>query len=209
MPLSLSAAAYLEKNNLASSNVWIVLVEITLPDATVLRVCSNNANVTWPSSGGDEYVKFPFDIEDDSESSDGQVPELVLKVSNVSRVMQSYMDQADGGVGSTVRVMVVNSGNLAEADPELEMFYEVVDAKSDSMWAYFTLGADNPFRKRFPKRRAFKNHCRYRNFKGDQCGYGGAETECDRTLTRCRALGNSERFGGFPGVGQKGLYVTV
>lgn len=42
--------------------------------------------------------------------------------------------------------------------------------------------------------------CTYRAFKGPECGYAGAEVTCDRTLTRCTALGNSARFGGFSGI---------
>lgn len=33
-------------------------------------------------------------------------------------------------------------------------------------------------------------------FKGTRCGYGGSETQCDRTYARCYALGNSDNFRG-------------
>ena len=38
------------------------------------------------------------------------------------------------------------------------------------------------------------------------CGYAGAETTCNKTLTRCRALGNQLRFGGFPSVPSKRIF---
>jgi len=38
--------------------------------------------------------------------------------------------------------------------------------------------------------------CRWKKFKGDECGYSGAATWCDRTYTRCVALGNTANFGG-------------
>jgi len=34
-------------------------------------------------------------------------------------------------------------------------------------------------------------------FKGTECAYTGAETECDQTFERCKQLGNECNFGGF------------
>ncbi|MBW2024368.1 MAG: hypothetical protein JRH08_00725 [Deltaproteobacteria bacterium] len=39
--------------------------------------------------------------------------------------------------------------------------------------------------------------CRWRVFKGPECGYTGSETWCDRSYARCSALGNTANFGGF------------
>jgi hypothetical protein len=39
--------------------------------------------------------------------------------------------------------------------------------------------------------------CRWKQFKGAECGYSGGETWCDRTYARCQALGNTDNFGGF------------
>ena len=43
--------------------------------------------------------------------------------------------------------------------------------------------------------------CSWKKFKGDNsaspCMYSGSETWCDRTYTRCSALGNIVNFGGF------------
>ena len=38
-----------------------------------------------------------------------------------------------------------------------------------------------------------------------RCNYTGTETECNRSFSRCQELGNTIRFGGFPGVGSGGL----
>ncbi|MEW6670233.1 MAG: DUF2163 domain-containing protein [Thermodesulfobacteriota bacterium] len=39
--------------------------------------------------------------------------------------------------------------------------------------------------------------CRWKQFKGAECGYGGEQAWCDRTYARCAALGNTINFGGF------------
>jgi hypothetical protein len=41
-------------------------------------------------------------------------------------------------------------------------------------------------------------------FRGARCGYAGPETTCDHTMARCQALGNFQRFGGWPSVPQVG-----
>lgn len=45
-------------------------------------------------------------------------------------------------------------------------------------------------------KRVVNKLCQLR-FKGARCAYAGAETRCDRTLTRCTELANQARFGGF------------
>jgi hypothetical protein len=39
--------------------------------------------------------------------------------------------------------------------------------------------------------------CRWKDFKGTECGYAGAATWCDRTYSRCETLVNTVNFGGF------------
>jgi len=38
--------------------------------------------------------------------------------------------------------------------------------------------------------------CSWPVFKGTECGYSGSESRCDRSYTRCEALGNTANFGG-------------
>ena len=84
------------------------------------------------------------------------------------------------------------------ASPEVEYQLELKQPTSDRTWASFTLGASNPFARRFPQAMILKNHCRYR-FKGARCGYAGAETACDHTLARCREAGQFHAIRGRPG----------
>jgi len=45
----------------------------------------------------------------------------------------------------------------------------------------------------------FDVNCQWK-FKDSRCTYSGAETKCDKTLTRCQALANITNFGGYPSV---------
>lgn len=203
--LSLSAAAIVEKNVLANTGAWILLLEITLPDTTVIRVCNNTSNIVWPT-GTNTWTAFPFELQEMSDESKNVVPAVTVRVGNASRAMQAYMEAADGGVDSDVRILLVHSAHLDLLTAEVEYNFKVIEAHADNLWATFVLGASNPYNKRFPRNRCLKNFCRYKVFKGDRCGYAGIETACDRTLTRCIALANNARFGGFPGLSSRGRY---
>jgi len=239
---TISSYGIVEKNKLTSNTVWLLMLQITIPGVAIpIRITSNNESVTWRE---ESWIAFPFELDDISEESKGEVPQVTLRVSNVSRVMESYLQDFDlytktsGYSPIEVKIYVVNnqgsfsSGvvtdttadgavtdtgsagaltdelyDIVNPDPEVEHVFELMNPKTNSMWATFTLGAANPFRKRYPQGRLLKNHCRL-IFKDAWCKYALGETTCDKTLTRCRALSNSINFGGFPGVGTGGIKVA-
>lgn len=217
--MTLSAAAYLEKNAVASDTAWLVLLDITMPDSTLLKITSNSEDVWWPATANPStlYTAFPFELGEIGDDSKGEVPSVSLRVSNITRYLEGYLDEQDGLVDSNVSIKVVNSTHVLTPTKtsatyngvaEVELYYDIVASSSNSRWVEFTLGAANPFNKRFPRNKLYRNICRYRWFKGDRCGYVGAETSCDRVLNTCRiTYGNSERFGGCPGMASKGIYV--
>jgi len=215
--MTLSAGAYIEKNKLSSTQAWLILLKITMPDATVLRVVANSENVTWPVTAGNIYTAFPFELDEIGDVSKGEVPSVGLRVSNVSRVLEPYLEEQDGLVNSVVTIRIVNSMHVTtdalgaganNASAEVELTYEITSTSADNMWVTFTLGATNPWNKRFPRNKLWRNSCKYKQFKGVRCQYAGAETSCDRTLDTCRnTMNNSINFGGAPGIGSKGIFV--
>jgi phage-related protein len=212
MSLLLSSAAITEKNKLSTSGVWIVLLEInTDAVASPIRVTSNNENTVWNSH---TYVPFPFEFDEISEGTVGETSSVNLKIANASRAIELYLQEYDtyvktnGPAPITLTLSVVNSLNLYLTTAEVEYEFTLKKPSSGPLWATFALSGDNLFNIRFPLNRMYKNRCRYREFKGDRCGYTGVETTCDRSLSRCRELSNSERYGGFPGMGRSPLYVT-
>lgn len=222
MPVILSSTAISEKNKLNTDSVFLVCLRIVIPGmAEPIRLVSNSESITWqhPSDVQPEiYAEFPFDIDELSDGSSGEVPTVTIKVSNVSRVMDQYIQyydayiKANGYVPATVSICVINSRVIAadpDADPEIEHTFELKQPKANAEWATFVLSASNPYQRRFPQNRILRNHCRY-IFKGTDglCGYTGAYTTCDHTLLQCRARGNSPRFGNAPAVGLTGFDVT-
>ena len=215
--MTLSAGAYIEKNRLSSTSAWLILLKVTMPDTTVIRLVANSENVTWPVTAGDVYTKFPFELDEIGDTSKGEVPSVSLKVSNVARILEPYLEDQDGLIDSEVIIYIVNSINVTtdalgvgvnNDNPEIELNYDIINSSTDAMWVNFTLGSMNPWNRRFPRNKVYKNICRFNDFKGARCKYAGIETTCDRSLYTCRnTMDNSENFGGFPGVGSKGVYV--
>ncbi|WP_448807459.1 hypothetical protein [Aminobacterium colombiense] len=111
--------------------------------------------------------------------------EMRTKEVNIYRV---FLDDDDKPVGPAVNLF---SGHI-------ESWEYIADKKA----ATLKLSHDMFSFKQPCPRHAFTMRCRHR-FKGVRCGYSGAETHCDKSLTRCQALNNEARFGGFPWVAMR------
>ena len=204
MALNLPANLIIEKNKLATPNPWIILLDITLPDGTTLYLARNTEDVVFK---GNTYLAIPFEIEPTRSTSKGEIPTITLRVSNVTRILQPYLEQFTGGVGSTVKITVVNAAYLNEDYTELEMTFDILATEVTAQWVSFTLGAPNPLRRRFPTYRFIAEHCNW-EFKSPACGYSGPATYCNRTFENCMQLQNTRRFGGFKGLAPGGIRIV-
>lgn len=198
--ISLSAISKAEKNKLSTDSCFLILLEIRLQ--STIRICYNNENVVWK---GQTYQAFPFEIGEVTEDQTAD-PAVSLKVSNVARGMQWYVEDSGGGVGTEVILRVVNSLNMS-GNADLEEYFVVTACRIDEQWIDFTLGNGYSAKTRRPLDRYMKNNCPFK-YKGIRCGYGGSMASCMHTLADCRSHSNSHRFGGFPGIDQKGVYAN-
>lgn len=209
MALSLSSAAIAEKNKLEGSGAWIVLLKVSFSDGTTIRVCRNNEDITWNSY---TWTAFPFELDDARETAEGDHNILTIRIGNVTRTIQTYMevDGANGGVGADVTLYVVHSDHLDLTTAEVEETFICTAAEANSQWAFFSLAAPNQVRVLFPPERYMKNFCRF-SFQGSKCGYSGSTpaTGCVKTIENCRYYGNTRYFGAFPGIPEGGIYVDV
>lgn len=201
--LSLSAIAKREKNKLSTGSAFIVLLDIEVQDGDAIRVCYNTEDITWNNK---LYQAFPFELGEVSEATDGSDPSVELKVDNTSRALSYYIESSGGAVNMPVTLRVVNSNNLQSSEAELEEIFVVQKTSIAEDFVTFTLGAEYSARTRRPLNRYMKNNCPFK-YKGLRCGYTGDMATCDHTLVACRAHNNSTRFGGFPGIDQKGVYI--
>ncbi|SEP36817.1 DUF1833 family protein [Propionispora vibrioides] len=203
--LNLSVAGMLEKSQLSSDGVWLLLVEVMLPDSPEsLRLVRNNEDISW---SGHAWTAFNFKLGDITEDNKGKPQSIPLQISNMTQTVQAYVEANSGLTGTTVILRVVHSQHLDNASPELEEVFTVQSTTCDSQWITFYLGCEISIQRRFPPRRVLKNFCAWRDqYKGIECGYNGSLAECDGTLQACRLRGNSVRYGGEPSIPEGGLY---
>ena len=201
--LNLPPVLIIETLKISSINPFLFLLDITLPDnITKLYLVHNTEDIIYQSR---TYTKFPFQIELPSSRSKGQLPNWTIRVSNVTRILESYLEQFKGLNGTKIKMRIVNAGYLTVDHSELETDLEVLSSMSDAEWVTFICGGPNFLNQVFPAIRYISGSCRWKkDFKGAECAYTGSATSCDGLLTTCRSYNNSRRWVGYPGLASKG-----
>lgn len=216
MATLLSSQTLIEKNRLSTTGVWLVFVDIRLPEELLytrpkdfkteddlhIRVVSDTQSHTWR---GQEWEAFAFELGHIGDAKKGEVPKTTLKISNHGKQAQYYVELGDGGVGSLVTIYVANSKHLDNPDPAQTFSFEATKCTCSTEWITFTISAENPYSLKFPRNSVHKNDCRFK-FKGPRCQYDGPDLSCSHDLDDCRSKNNSHNFGGFTGVGNGGLF---
>lgn len=185
-------------NKLGGEGVLLVCVKLEISGQSNIYLVNNKENITFKSN---EYIAFPFQISEISASK-GEVPQFSLQIDNTTRAINSLMIEYDiylkqnGIEGNKVfaTLYVVNTIDLGEE--VLAEKFELVSWDINNQWASFKMGASSPFQRSYPPRKLFSSFCGFK-FKSVQCGYVGVTTKCDKTISTCRTLNNSIRYGGF------------
>lgn len=201
MPRHLSIGTVIEKNKIAGDYAFLELLEVTVKDAAgvtldTLRYVKNTEAITYQ---GNVYEPGAFDLE--IENGNEETTRVRLMAYDFTQALQNEIEKYDGGVGFTIRLMIVNSGDLSQP-ADIDETFTVLGTSCKSFTVDFTLGARNPLLIRFPKRLQMRDRCSWR-YKGQECGYAGPIPSCDYSLNGpngCRAHNNERRFGGFPGL---------
>ena len=202
MPPTMTGAFLAEAMKLHTASSWIDLWEIrtTTGDPTpAYLICANPYPVSF---NGRTYSPFPVERTEDSEDTEGGIPELTLTVANIDRAIQVAI--AAGLRGKTAIMRKVNTATLGTAAAVLTYRYTILSADCSDVAATFKLGVANPVTRDFPGRRYQRNRCDL-DYGGALCGYNttrsGALVSCDRTLlgsNGCRIHGDDEQAAGIP-----------
>jgi lambda family phage minor tail protein L len=208
--LNLSPIVKEDKNLLSSDGVFLPMLKIQIPSITeTIRIVDNTDDIVWNS---ETWQKFPFQIDQINENSNGERGQFKITVSNLNGVIGQYVRQYDNYVKINgfepvvITLYVINTKDLLNTLPVFSQ--EVIMSKPEinQIQVNFTVAAKDLFRINVPTHRMFTNSCRFK-FKGNSCGYTGIESLCDKTLARCRELNNSARYGGFPLIGNQGVVI--
>jgi hypothetical protein len=200
--ITLPSSILLELHKLNRDGSTIYLLEI--PEHSI-RLARNTEDVVWD---GHTWQKSWFEIETLTEGTAGEVPELFVYTSNIGGLMEAEVLAHDDFQGSTCILYFVNSNCLTETTPLFSATFQIMKPVCNSKTVGLKLSVDNPYLQAFPLWRLHGSLCQYPTFNPDitspfhdpRCGYTGATTTCDRTLTACLALSNQTRFGGVLGL---------
>lgn len=190
---------------LSTDGCILSALDIAIPDTEMIYIINNGENISY---GGNTYLAFDFNIGDIT-SGKGETPTLQLAIDNTSLVMGLYTEAYDvylkqnGIDGNAIKATlhILNTNDLSKSIADY--YFELTDFKITGQWATFNLGAKSLWNKTYPLRKIYANFCGFK-FKDPRCGYIGSLTACNKTLSDCRARGNSVRFGGYPGTGESG-----
>ena len=156
---------------------------------------------------GITYQKYTVVHNGTRENLNGRIDKVTLSIGNVDRVLQYYLDTYDGLKGKKVILSMVWLENLDLPECVISDEYYIEDSTSYRKAVSLTLASSlDVLDVQLPRRSFYRYYCRFL-FKGQDCGYAGAEGVCNKTFNRCQELGNTTRFGGFPGIPMKRMLV--
>lgn len=203
MPRAIDSTFKEEKNKEANQPIFLYTIYDYNGEAEDLNFVEYDQNVTY---NGITYQKFPIKHEYISENAQGEIDSVKISLSNVSRLIQSYLE--DFGLrGKKVSIKQVWANKLDDPDSFIEDIFYIDNYTTDQNNAEFVLTSKfDVLSITLPLRVYSRNYCQWK-FKSTECGYSGAETSCDKTKTRCKEIGNFQRFGGFPSIPTRRIVV--
>lgn len=183
----------------ANASAFVPLLDFTLPDTSHLRYARYTSDISY---GGNPYTAWSFAGHMAQTGKAGSVPTVQLTIEDAAQVLRPYALATNWFRDTTLTIRLICVALPAADYTWSTVTYDVLGAVPQRRAIQFKLGGPNPVKMRFPPERYWAWQCPYaRGFKDDpRCGYAGAETTCNGTITRCEELSNSARFGGFPGL---------
>ena len=202
-----SDTTFLEEKN-KPENRPLHLFEVYYTDSDLLRLTDFDSDLTFD---GNSYRAFDISYEDTGENIRLSVDTVTIRMGNVSREMQAYLELYDGLRGHSFNIKHVWYNQLSDAVCFMEESYYVDTAESNEEFIEFTLSSKfDVLNVQLPLRTYDRQHC-YWKFVTDgssDCGYSdaGLGDWCDHTFNRCKVLENTLRFGGFPSIPDNTFY---
>jgi len=148
------------------------------------------------SSGDGNYDPRGFEFESINYTLSNVMDDCTLRIDNLDSVLTSiFVDNTIEEQEASVYLGLMDTDDTVLGT--VLMFTGEVDSfELDESEVRMVIGS------KFTRwgNQAYNKHsasCRWKVFKGDECGYAGGQTWCDRSYTRCVVLGATATFGGF------------
>lgn len=202
MPRDVNATFRNEKAKKENAPIFLYMLK-EYDGVDDLNFAGFDEDVTY---NGTVYTRFPIRHEFVAENNQGQIDQVKITLANVSRLIEFYLEQYDFR-GKKVIIRTVWADQLSDPDAYIDDVFYIDNYTADQSNVEFTLtGKFDVLGIDLPARRYARNYCVWK-FKSAECGYAGAELTCDKTQQRCKQLDNYQRFGGFPSVPTRRIYI--
>lgn len=160
---------------------------------------------------GVTYEAFPITIESIPENSQGEIDGIKLKVSNVSREIQYYLENYELR-GKKVTIFHVWENKLDDTENYRKYVFYIDMISSSSKFVEFTCSSKwDIIDVVLPVGVYMRGPCRWLavgGYKGPQCLAVSELTTCDGNMASCRARNNIVRYGGTPSVPQQRTFFS-
>lgn len=198
MPIPLIQPLITEKNKLEQTQPWLLCLDLVnaAGDLTV-RLVNNNENITYL---GNVYIAFPFEIDSIPEVTKGSLPTLAIKVSNVDRQIQAYINQdATYGSGWDVTLSLVHASQLNGTVEdgkvaEIVQTWKSLDVTATAEFCTINLGMANPMLIQFPSQKFSGGFCQRTFNDGVGCPYAGSVQQLAYMYYATQLSGNYVEF---------------
>lgn len=170
--------------------------------------CFNDAVSQSLQWGGNTWDPRPIDAVGFEYTGQGTLPTPTLTIANIFGEISALCREYDDMLGARFTRYRVFSSDLGITSSEMvcdpEIWFIERKTSEDANQVQFELNSALDLSGfKLPSRPMLANSCSWLSiggFRGPYCQYSGSVTSCDGRLSTCRTLGNSLRYGGFPGL---------
>ncbi len=201
-PLDTNAAFVSESRERAKQPIFLYTIYDYDSLGTNKYFAAYRNNVTFDSI---EYEKFPITHSEITENTKGEIDNVKVQVSNISRLIEYYLQNYDLR-GKKISIKMVWANKLDDPDCYIEFSNYIDSYGSNVKNVVFNLMSKfDVLNVTLPTMLYLRDVCQW-IFRGEECAYSGEATSCNRTIQRCKELGNSKRFIGFRSIpGRRGF----
>jgi len=144
MSRNISSAALTAINTQQTSEVFVILLTIEVPDAQPIYLTNNSEDVV---SRGRTYIAYPFALETPSDEN-GQISEARLSIDNVSRSLVDEIRNLADPLQLSIEVVLASTPDTVEASWNDYILRQVT---YDALTISGTLTQENYMTEPYPK----------------------------------------------------------
>ena len=237
MPYDVTATFSQEQIKLHSTRpVEMYVLNASLSGNEFLYYCNNNQDVYGfnMTASGDLgateqlYTGLPIERGLVKNSINGQVSEVSVSIPNVNRVIEAIIQDNNYLRGNEIYILTgfgknlpsgSTAGHIGTSPDRFAVMKEkmyVDSVTSDENVVAFSCKPKFSLRNVILPGRTFSKECAWAmkgKYRGTEClGNGSINAttypKCDGTIEQCRLRANTARYGGFPGIPQKGVVIV-